>query len=67
MMPSAPFDQFQRLDKSIMWEGDDEAARDFWDRLSGEWDRCVDGVEEELIGRPGVSLPGVYRQNHHGG
>ena len=31
-----------------MREDDDEAARDFWDRLSAEWDRCVDGVEDEL-------------------
>ena len=43
-MPSAPFDQFQRLDKSIMREGDDHAARDRWDRLGAE-----------LIGRPEVS------------
>jgi hypothetical protein len=48
VMPSAPFDQFQRLDRSIMREDDDEAARDFWGRLSAEWDRCVDGVEDEL-------------------
>ena len=48
VMPSAPFDQFQRLDRSIMREDDVEAARDFWDRLSAEWDRCVDGVEDEL-------------------
>jgi hypothetical protein len=48
VMPSAPFDQFQRLDESIMREGDGEAARDFWDRLSAEWDRCVDGVEDGL-------------------
>jgi hypothetical protein len=48
VMPSAPFDQFQRLDKPIMREGDDHVARDRWDGLSAKWERCLEGVEDEL-------------------
>jgi hypothetical protein len=58
VMPDAPFDQFQRLDKPIMRAGDEHAARDRWDRLSLEWNDCLNGVEDELICRASPSSRG---------
>ena len=56
VMPSGmPFDQFEKLDKPVMRAGDERAARDRWDQLSADWDRCLDGVEDELVGRAPTS------------
>jgi hypothetical protein len=57
VMPVAQFDQFQfmKLDKPIMRPGGEGAAYERWQQLSAEWDRCVDGVEDELIGRSRLS------------
>ena len=53
VMPIAQFDQFQfmKLDKPIMRPGRDEEAHERWRQLSAEWDRCLDSVEDELVGR----------------
>jgi len=48
VMPTAPFDVFEKLDNPIMREGGDQSARDRWDQLSAKWDRCLDGVEDQL-------------------
>ena len=52
VMPAPDIDQFEKLDKPIMRAGDEKAGHDRWDRYSAEWDRCLDGVEDELVGRP---------------
>jgi hypothetical protein len=51
-MPTAQFNQFEKLDKPVMRsaDGQDEAHRR-WRQLSDEWDRCLDGVEDDLLGR----------------
>jgi hypothetical protein len=51
VMPTASFDQFEKLSKPIMREGDEQAARDRWHRHSAGWDRFLDLVEDELVGR----------------
>jgi hypothetical protein len=49
LMPTAPFDQFEKLDKPIMHkEGEEQTARDRWQQESVQWDRCLDSVEDEL-------------------
>lgn len=57
VMPTAQFDQFQfmKLDKSIMRPGGDGEAHERWRLLSAEWDRCLDSVEDDLVGRRGAS------------
>jgi hypothetical protein len=56
VMPTAQFDQFQfmKLDKPIMRPGGEDEAYERWKQLSAEWDRCVDSVEDELVGRPSI-------------
>ena len=41
-MPTAQFNQFEKLEQPIMRRGDEKAARDRWDQHSAEWDRCLD-------------------------
>lgn len=52
VMPVAQFDQFQfmKLDKPIMRSGGEDEAYRRWKQLSAEWDRCLDSVEDELVG-----------------
>lgn len=61
MMPGALLDQFAQLDQPIMRASNEQAARDRWDQQSAEWNRCVDGVEDELIGRPEMSPSSIMR------
>ncbi len=49
VMPTAPFDQFEKLDKPIMDAGGKDAANRRWHQLSAEWDHCLDDVEADLI------------------
>ena len=49
-MPVAQFNPFERLDKPIMQAGGEAAAWGRWHQLSAEWDRCLEGVEDELVG-----------------
>jgi hypothetical protein len=51
VMPVAQFDPFMRLDKPIMHPGDDDEGYARWRQLSADWDRCLDSVEDELVGR----------------
>ena len=53
VMPTAQFDQFQfmKLDKPIMRPGSEDEAQQRWRQLSAEWDRCLDSVEDDLVGR----------------
>lgn len=50
LMPVAQFDQFEKLDKPIMQAGGEADVYKLWHELSDERDRCLDGVEAELIG-----------------
>jgi hypothetical protein len=52
VMPIAQFDQFQfmKLDKPIMRPGGEDEAQQRWRQLSAEWDRCLDSVEDDLVG-----------------
>jgi hypothetical protein len=43
-----------KLDKPIMRPGGEDEAYERWKQLSAEWDRCVDSVEDELVGRPSI-------------
>jgi hypothetical protein len=49
LMPTAQFNQFEKLEQPIMRVGDEKAARDRWDQHSAEWDRCLDVVGDDLI------------------
>jgi hypothetical protein len=52
VMPGAPFDQFEKLDNPVICDRAGQiVAHDHWSLYSAEWDRCVDSVEDELIGR----------------
>jgi hypothetical protein len=51
LMPTAQFDQFEKLDSPIMRAGGKDVANQLWRRLSDESDRYLDGIGEELIGR----------------
>ena len=50
LMPVAQFDPFEKLDKPVMQVGGEEAANNHWRSLSAEWNRCLDGVQNDLIG-----------------
>lgn len=52
LMPVAQFDPFEKLDKPAMPMGGEEAAQSHWRSLSAEWNRCLDDVENDLIGPP---------------
>lgn len=53
LMPTAQFNQFEKLDKPVMRSADSQdAANSRWRQLSDEWDRCLDGVEDDLVRRP---------------
>ena len=54
LMPTAQFDQLEKLDSPIMRAGGKGVANQLWRRLSDESDRYLDGVGEELIGRAKV-------------
>jgi len=54
LMPTAQFDQFEKLDSPIMRAGGQDVAKQLWRRLSDESDRYLDGIGEELIGRAKV-------------
>jgi hypothetical protein len=49
VMPTPPFDPFEKLNNPILHDRDEGGASDLWDRRSVEWDRCVDSVEDELV------------------
>ena len=49
LMPTAQFNQFEKLDKPIMQIGGEAAAHEFWRQLSKERNSYLDGVESELI------------------
>ena len=46
-MPFAQFNQFKKLDKPIMQRGGEAAAFSQWHELTGEWNRCLDRVEDD--------------------
>jgi hypothetical protein len=48
-MPTAQFDQFEKLDKPVMKASSTDDAYKLWDSLSSERDQYVDGVDAELI------------------
>lgn len=52
LMPVAQFNPFEKLDAPIMQPGGEGDAHELWHRLSDERNRYLDGVEDELIGRP---------------
>jgi hypothetical protein len=49
-MPSAQFNQFEKLDRPIMERGGEAPAYSRWHQLSDEWNDCLNGVEDELLG-----------------
>ena len=49
LMPTAQFNQLEKLDKSILLANQEMRAREMWDVLSVERDRFVDGVGGELL------------------
>ncbi len=51
LMPVAQFNPFEKLDRPVMPAGSDADADQLWQQLSAEWDRNLDGVEDELIPR----------------
>jgi len=51
LVPTPQFNQFDKLDRPIMQAGGGAAAWSRWHERSAEWDCCLDGVEDELIGR----------------
>jgi hypothetical protein len=51
VMPTAQFNQFERLDKPIMQAGSEEEAQTLWDRLTDERDRYLEEVDDALIAR----------------
>jgi hypothetical protein len=54
VMPVAQYNQFEKLDKPIIRHaGDENTGRDRWRSYSAIWDGCLDGVEDELVGRSG--------------
>jgi hypothetical protein len=56
VMPVAQYNQFEKLDKPIIRHAADEnTGKDRWRSYSAVWDRCLDGVEDELIGRASPS------------
>jgi hypothetical protein len=52
LMRVAQFNPFEKLDKPVMPVGGEEAANSHWRSLSAGWNRCLDGVENDLIGSP---------------
>jgi hypothetical protein len=50
LMPFAQFNQFEKLDRPIMVRGGEAAAYSRWRQLSDEWNDCLNGVEDELLG-----------------
>jgi hypothetical protein len=51
VMPVAQYNQFEKLDKPIIRRASDEnTANTRWRLYSAEWDRCLDGVEDDLSG-----------------
>jgi hypothetical protein len=52
LMPVAQFDQFEKLDRPTMGTVSLAEADAQWQRLSAERDCYLDGVEDDLIGRP---------------
>ena len=62
VMPVAQYNQFEKLDKPIIRHaGDENTGKDRWRSYSAIWDRCLDGVEDELLGRPGLSPSSITR------
>jgi len=57
LMPVAQFNQFEKLDKPIMQRGGEAAAYRRWHELSAEFNRCLDGVADELVVRPKYGAP----------
>jgi hypothetical protein len=51
VMPVAPWNQFEKLDKPVMRAFDERAASTRWRLYSADWDHCLDGVEDELTSR----------------
>jgi hypothetical protein len=51
-MPTAQFNQFEKLDKPMMREHGGQSGHERWHNLSTVWDRCLDGVEGDLVGQP---------------
>jgi hypothetical protein len=52
LMPVVQYDQFAKLDKPIIrGVGERNTACGRWHLYSTEWDRCLDGVEDDLVGR----------------
>jgi hypothetical protein len=54
LMPTAQFDQFEKLDNPVMEAGGDDAARELWDQLANERDAYLSGIDEELLERSGI-------------
>jgi hypothetical protein len=52
LMPTAQFNQFEKLDKPIMRERNRQSGHGRWHSLSTVWDRCLDGVEGDLVSQP---------------
>lgn len=48
-MPVAQFPKFEKLDKSIMQPGGEDAASTIWHQLSDERDHYLDGIGDALI------------------
>jgi hypothetical protein len=62
VMPVAQYNQFEKLDKPIIRHaGDENTGKDRWRSYSAVWDRCLDGVEDDLLGRPGLSPSSITR------
>ena len=50
LMPVAQFNPVEKLDQPIVQEGGEAALQKRWDLYSGEWNGCLDGVEDDLVG-----------------
>jgi hypothetical protein len=59
VMPVAQYNQFEKLDRPIMQSGGENAAYVRWHELAADWDRCLDSVEDELVGRAPPSASGA--------
>jgi hypothetical protein len=62
--PVAPDNQFEKLDKPVIRHAADENTGNArWRAYSAIWDRCLDGVEDDLVGR---AKSGAFPQSSGG-
>ena len=50
LMPTAQFNQFEKLDRPIMRPDSEDDAYRLWNQLSDERNRYLENVDDELVG-----------------